>query len=96
MNINYFFDCRQNYFLHIVIITEEIDLSQELITTRTHRTIFVFFLIVLKYNVLIVMFFILFSLLANHYVLTYGKRTALTIDDKVIRFSSELGFIHSS
>ena len=42
------------------------------------------------------MFFKLLSLLDNHYVLTYGKRTTLTIDDKVMRFFSEIGFIHSS
>ena len=42
------------------------------------------------------MFFKLFSLLDNHYLLTYGKRTALTIDDKVMRFFSEIGFIHLS
>ena len=42
------------------------------------------------------MFFKLFSLLDNRYVLTYGKRKALTIVDKVMRFFSEIGFIHSS
>ena len=43
MNINYFFDFRSNYFLQIAIVTEKKDLSQELITTRIHRTIFIFF-----------------------------------------------------
>ena len=38
------------------------------------------------------MFFILFSLLGNPYVLIYGNRKALTIDDKVMRFFSQIRF----
>ena len=38
------------------------------------------------------MLFKLFSLLDNRYVLTYGKRKALTIDDKIMNFFSQIRF----
>ena len=38
------------------------------------------------------MFFKLFSLLDNRYVLPCGRRKALTIDDKVMRFFPQIRF----